>query len=142
MTKRKPDDEIAPCLYLRLRLASKRLLKLYEAHLAESGLSMAQFGLLIAIAEEPALTMSRLAEKRGLSPSTLSRTLRPLEVEGLAEMAPDAGNRRVRRVRLTREGRARLRVAYAGWKAAQAEASALVSPKLVARVLEATAALA
>lgn len=134
-------DATPPCLYLRLRLASKRLLALYEARLAPSGVSMAQFGLLAGIAEEPELAISRLAEKRELAPSTLTRTLKPMEDAGWIELFADPENRRVRRLRLTREGRARLKTAYAGWEQAQAEAAALVPPKLVARVLEATAPL-
>lgn len=135
-------DETPPCLYLRLRLASKRLLALYEARLAASGVSMSQFGLLAGIMEEPDLTMSRLAEMRELSPSTLTRTLRPMEDAGWIEVFADPENGRVRRLRLTREGRARLKAAYAGWKEAQAEAAALVSPRDVERVLRATEKLA
>ena len=142
MPKRKPEPDLPPCLYLRLRVATKRLLALYEARLAEARLSMAQFGLLIAAAEEPELTMARLAAKRDICPSTLTRTLRPLEAEGLIESFADPQNKRVRRVRLTPAGRARTRVAYGAWKKAQAEASAIVAPKLVDQVLGATEKLA
>jgi DNA-binding MarR family transcriptional regulator len=148
MPKRKPKpeapplimaaDDAPPCLYLRLRWASKRLLSMYEARLTASGVSMSQFGLLAGIAEEPELAMSRLAEKRELSPSTLTRTLRPMEDAGWVEMFADPQNGRVRRLRLTREGRARLKAAYAGWKQAQAEALEIVSPRDVERVLRAT----
>lgn len=137
-----PADEAPPCLYLRLRLASRRLLSLYEARLAASGVSMSQFGLLAGIAEEPELTMSRLAEKRELSPSTLTRTLRPMEEGGWLEIFPDPENGRLRRLRLTREGRARLKAAYSGWKQAQAEAAEIVSARDVERVLRATEKLA
>ena len=137
-----PADEAPPCLYLRLRLASRRLLALYEARLAASGVSMSQFGLLAGIAEEPELTMSRLAEKRELSPSTLTRTLRPMEDAGWIELFADPENKRVKRLRLTRDGRARLKAAYAGWKQAQAEAADVVSPRDVERVLRATEKLA
>lgn len=133
-----PADEAPPCLYLRLRLASKRLLALYEARLSASGVSMSQFGLLAGIAEEPDLTMSRLAEKRELSPSTLTRTLRPMEEAGWLESFTDAENGRLRRLRLTREGRARLKAAFAGWKQAQEEAAEIVSPRDVERILRAT----
>lgn len=136
-----PTNETPPCLYLRLRLASKRLLSMYEARLAASGVSMSQFGLLSGIAEEQELTMSRLAEKRELSPSTLTRTLRPMEDAGWVEVFADAANGRLRRLRLTREGRARLRAAYAGWKRAQAEAIAVISVRDVERVLRATETL-
>jgi len=137
-----PAKQAPPCLYLRLRLASKRLLSHYEARLAASGVSMSQFGLLAGISEEPDLTMSRLAEKRELSPSTLTRTLRPMEDAGWIEMFTDPDNGRIRRLRLTREGRARLKSAYSGWKQAQAEASKVVSPRDVERVLHATEKLA
>jgi len=128
-------EDAPPCLYLRLRLASRRLLSLYEARMAASGVSMSQFGLLAGIAEESDLTMSRLAELRELSPSTLTRTLRPMEDAGWVEVFADG---RQRRLRLTREGRARLKAAYARWKRAQAEAVAIVSPRDVERVLRAT----
>jgi DNA-binding MarR family transcriptional regulator len=134
-------DNAPPCLYLRLRLASRRLRTLYEARLAPSGVTMAQFGLLVAIAEEPALSLSRLAEKRELSPSTLTRTLRPMEESAWIEIIVDPENRRVRRLRLTKEGRARLRAALAGWKQAQAEASEIVPPDTVEQILRATEAL-
>lgn len=134
-------DEAAPCLYLRMRMATKRLLALYEARMEESGVTMSQFGMLVAAAEEPELTMSRLAEKRELSLSTLSRTLRPLEELGWLEIFTDADNGRVRRVRLTREGRAKVKAAYACWKRAQAEAAEIVSPRDVERVLWATESL-
>lgn len=142
MSKRKLEIDYPPCLYLRLRVATKRLLALYESHLAEAGVSMAQFGLLIAAAEEPELTMARLALKRDISPSTLTRTLRPLEAEGLVETFSDPVNKRVRRVRLSKTGRVRMRAAFAAWKAAQAEAEKIVPPKLVAQVLGATETLA
>lgn len=147
MPKRKPETDLPPliatsdappCLYLRMRLASRRLLSLYETHLAPSGVSMAQFGLLAGIAEEPDLTMSRLAEKRELSPSTLTRTLKPMESAGWVETSVDPDNKRIRRVALTKEGRARLRAAYALWKTAQTEATAIVSPRAVEQVLRAT----
>ncbi len=152
MSKRQPKaeatplvitaSEAPPCLYLRLRLASKRLLALYEARLAASGVSMSQFGLLAGIGEEPDLTMSRLAEKRELSPSTLTRTLRPMEKVGWIELFTDPENGRIRRIRLTRDGRARLKAAYGCWKQAQAEAVGIVSPRDVERVLRATEKLA
>lgn len=141
LTARISADQAAPCLYLRMRMATKRLLALYEARMAESGVTMSQFGMLVATAEEPELTMSRLAEKRELSLSTLSRTLRPLEEMGWLEIFADAENGRVKRVRLTREGRAKVKAAFACWKRAQAEAAEIVSPRDVERVLRATESL-
>jgi len=129
------------CLCMNMRLATRRLVAHYEARLAKSGLNIAQFGLMASIAAESAPTMSRLAERLELSPSTLTRTLRPLEQEGLAETFADPESRRVRRVRLTREGRARLRQAGGAWARAQADAAKIVSPSLVDALSEATAKL-
>lgn len=102
---------------------------------------MPQFGLLIGINEEPNLTMSRLAEKRELSPSTLTRNLQPLAELGWIEIHADENNKRIRRLRLTKDGRARLKAAYVGWKQAQAEAAAIVSPRAVTQILRATESL-
>jgi len=65
-----------------------------------------------------------------------------MEDAGWIEVFTDPENGRLRRLRLTREGLARLKAAYAGWKRAQAEAAAAVSPRDVERVLRATEKLA
>ncbi|MGE0741975.1 MAG: MarR family winged helix-turn-helix transcriptional regulator [Hyphomonadaceae bacterium] len=152
MTKRKAKREPDPlqafaaaampqCLCMNMRLATRRLVALYEARLAATGLNISQFGIMASVAAEADMTMTRLAEKLELSPSTLTRTLRPLEDEKLLETFSDEHNRRIRRVRLTRDGRTRLKRAGAAWAKAQSEATAIVSPKLVEQVLGATARL-
>lgn len=121
-----------------MRLATRRLLAHYEAHMAGTGLNVTQFGLMSSIASTPAPSISELAESIELSPSTLTRTLRPLEKAGLIETFADPENRRLRRVRVTHEGRARLRTAVAAWAEAQREAAAIVPTKLVNSLLAAT----
>lgn len=129
------------CLCMNMRLATRRLVALYEAHLSPIGINVSQFGIMASVAAEADMTMSRLAERLELSPSTLTRTLRPLEKDGLVEAYADAANRRLKRVRLTAEGRKRLKRAGAAWAKAQAEATAIVAPKDVERVLAATGRL-
>jgi len=152
MTKRKVKDAPDPlqafaaaamphCLCMNMRLATRRLVAHYEARLAPAGLNISQFGIMASVAAEADMTMTRLAERLEISPSTLTRTLRPLEDDKLIETYADDDNRRVRRVRLTREGRKRLKQAGAAWTKAQDEASAIVAPKLVSQVLNATARL-
>jgi DNA-binding MarR family transcriptional regulator len=126
------------CLCMNMRMATRRLVNHYEAHLAESGLNISQFGLLASIAAKPGVTMSGLAESLELSPSTLTRTLRPLEEDGLIEMIADKKNARQRLLKLTGEGRKRLSAAGDGWKAAHATAREIVSPKLVEQIARAT----
>jgi DNA-binding MarR family transcriptional regulator len=129
------------CLCMNMRLATRRLVALYEARLEPSGLNISQFGIMASVAAEPDMTMTRLAQRLELSPSTLTRTLRPLEDLKLIEMIADAENRRVRRVKLTPEGRKKLKRAGAAWAEAQAEAVEIVPPKLVEALLGATAKL-
>lgn len=129
------------CLCMNMRIATRRLVTHYEAHLAESGLNIAQFGLLASIAAKPGITMSGLAELLELSPSTLTRTLRPIEDEGLISIVADEGNARQRLLKLTREGRRRLEKAGAAWTRAQGEAAAFVPAKLVDQLVRATEGL-
>jgi DNA-binding MarR family transcriptional regulator/GNAT superfamily N-acetyltransferase len=52
-----------------------------------------------------AVDVRALRERLGLDSGYLSRLLRSLEGEGLVTLEPDAGDRRVRRIRLTEAGR-------------------------------------
>jgi DNA-binding MarR family transcriptional regulator len=151
MTKRKlPADPLQAfaasampvCLCMNMRMATRRLVAYYEAHLAESGLNISQFGLLASIAAKPGITMSALAETLELSPSTLTRTLRPLEEDGLIEIVADKKSRRQRLLKLTGEGHKRLTAAGDNWKTAHASAREIVSPKVVEQLLKATEKLA
>jgi len=129
-------EQSHPCLCFNLRQAARQVAAFYDAHLAKAGLSQAQFALLAEIAAGGGLPISEVAERLGLDPSTLSRTLRPLETGGLLEIVTDAKNRRQRLVRLTGEGRGRLREGVQAWQAAQAAAAAAIPEGLVLALLE------
>jgi DNA-binding MarR family transcriptional regulator len=129
------------CLCFSARLAARRLTAFYEARLKPHGLTIAQFGALVETARLKAPAMSDLAGLMALDPSTLSRKLRPLQAAGLVEIEADAGNGRVRRVRLTICGKARLRAAAAAWRKAQDEAGETVSAEGLADLVAATARL-
>ncbi len=106
------------CHCTRLRRTAHALTRLYDAALAETGLTVTQFSLLRTISrlEQPYITT--LAEATGLERSTLGRNLRPLERAGLIEFtAGDDG--RTRLVRLSRAGRRTLGRAIPLWQHAQ-----------------------
>ena len=75
-------------------------------------------------------TLAALAGRMGLDQSTLSRTLRTLETEGLVEIAVAEGDQRKRMVWLTEMGARRLEAALLSWRQAHAELGRLLSPNL------------
>ncbi|MBI1251725.1 MAG: MarR family transcriptional regulator [Alphaproteobacteria bacterium] len=129
------------CLCARVRAAARRLTVHYDAHLAPHGLSLAQFGLLAAIAGAGQTPMTQLAATLSLDPSTLSRTLLPLQKAGLVESVADPANRRVRLARLTASGREKAKAAGRAWAAAQKSATEIVDPALVDALSAQTRAL-
>jgi DNA-binding MarR family transcriptional regulator len=108
------------CPAWNARAAARRLTQFFEERLGESGLSFSQFGLMAEIASAADDTLGALAERMGLDQSTLSRTLRTLEGEGLVEIAFPEGDQRRRVVWLTETGARRLETALVAWRQAQA----------------------
>lgn len=113
----------ADCLCFRARRTARAITRLYDAALRPTGLQATQVTLMNAIALGPdgAQPMGRLAGIMALEISTLTRNLRPLESAGLIEIARSDTDRRVRVVRLTEVGEARLVDALPHWNRAHAE---------------------
>jgi DNA-binding MarR family transcriptional regulator len=130
------------CAGMHIRLAARRITRFLEARMAETGLSLAQFGLMTHIAAAGDDTISALSERSGLDQSTLSRNLRGLEREGLVEIAIVEQDLRRRAVWLTEAGARRLEAAIPVWKRAHAQLSQVMDPGAVAKVAGMTAALA
>ena len=107
------------CNNATLRRAARRLGRFYDDVLAPSGLKGTQFGLLfqIHISNEPA--MGAIAEALIMDLSALGHTLKPLIRDGYVETFADKGDRRVKRVRLTPQGKAKLDEAIKLWSTAQ-----------------------
>lgn len=122
------------CAGWSLRRAARRAAQFLEEHMASSGLSFAQFGLMAEIASADDDTVSALAERMGLDQSTLSRTLRTLEAEGLLEIAVVESDQRKRMVWLTEKGARRLEAALAVWRQAHARLARQVSVESVRRL--------
>jgi DNA-binding MarR family transcriptional regulator len=117
-----PIVEANRCNCGALRKASRRMSQLYDSALASCGLKSTQFAMLTEIdrwgAEPP--TIRQLAEALVMDQSTIGQNLRPLEREGLIALVQDEADRRSRRVKLTKAGRARIIAALPLWNAAQA----------------------
>lgn len=116
--------EILGCHCLNVRQLARRVTQIYEEVMAPAGLTVGQFGLLarlygMAQAGYRSVPPRVLADKLGTDPTTLSRTLKPLRALGLVTDDPDPQDRRMRAIRLTDKGRARLQQAMPVWRKAQ-----------------------
>jgi DNA-binding MarR family transcriptional regulator len=121
-TASSPVIEPNRCNCGALRKASRRMSQFYDSVLAPCGLKSTQFAMLMEIdrrADAPP-TIRELAEAQVMDQSTIGQNLRPLEREGLIALVQDEADRRSRRIRLTKAGRARFAAAVPLWRAAQA----------------------
>ena len=118
-------SQVLGCTCLRLRRTTRRVTQLYDRLLDPVGITAGQFGLLANLAGlrmtgTDALPMRALAKRMGLDPTTLNRNLKPLAARGLLAVGADPADKRVRVVRITDAGRAKLREALPSWQCAQA----------------------
>lgn len=127
---------IETCAGWNSRLAARRISLFLDRELAETGLSVAQIGLLALIATMPDDTLGAIGARAGLEQSTLSRNLRTLEADGLVEIAIVETDLRRRAVWLTEAGARCLEAALPVWQRAHARLAARVSPPLVKRLAE------
>lgn len=127
----------AECICFRARRVSRALTRLYDEALRPLGLQATQLTLLnaIALVEEAGAPTSRLAEVLAMDATTLSRNLRPLEKDGLIRITRLKEDRRVRRVRLTPEGRRRIAEALEPWQKAQEHVVTALGRELAADLL-------
>lgn len=118
----------ADCLCFRARRAARTITRLYDEALRPLGLGATQLTLMNAVAMggEEGQTMSRLSEVLALDLTSLSRNLRPLEKDGMLTIGRHEGDRRVRVVRLTREGEVLLVAALPRWTAAHTKVTAML----------------
>ena len=128
----------AGCAGLSLRHAARRVTLLHDEALRDSGLSLAQVGLMALIATSADDRMTALAARAGLDPSTLSRNLRGLERDGLIEIATVEKDLRRRAVWLTESGLRRLHGALPAWRATQARIAELFPADLLERIATAS----
>jgi DNA-binding MarR family transcriptional regulator len=133
---------VGACAGWHSRLAARRIARFLDREMAELGLSAAQVGLMAQIAAAVDDRLGALAERTGLDPSTLSRTLRTLEGEGLVEIATVESDLRRRAVWLTEAGARRLEAAIPIWRRAHARLAKALPPGLARRLAVAAEGLA
>ena len=105
------------CGSFNLRKATRVVTQLYDDILQPTGLRSTQVVLLVALATEGEMSMSYMARELIMAPSTLSRTLIPLERDGLIDIT--SNGKRGKLVRLTAAGENALNNAVPYWQKAQ-----------------------
>jgi DNA-binding MarR family transcriptional regulator len=132
---------VESCAGWNSRLAARRITQFLDRELAESGLSVAQIGLMAQIAVIADDTLGALAQRTGLEQSTLSRNLRTLESEGLIEITMVESDLRRRAVWLTETGARRLEAAIPIWRKAHSKLAKILSPDLARHLADEAEAL-
>ncbi|HKV51043.1 MAG TPA: helix-turn-helix domain-containing protein [Gemmatimonadaceae bacterium] len=109
------------CAAGTLRRASRAVSRMYDGHLASTGLTTTQFSLLSALARhgEPVALMT-LASELVLERTSLYRALHPLARDGFVRLLGLTG-RRAKKVELTGRGRQKVARALPHWQRAQNE---------------------
>ena len=108
------------CMCLSLRMTTRALSQIYDDALRPVGLRVTQFSLLRSIARLQPVTFQRLSETLVLDQTTLPRSLRVLEKEGLIRIERGE-DRRERLASLTAKGKTTLAAALPVWRRAQEE---------------------
>lgn len=109
-------DRARPCTCMRLRRISRQITSMYDAALAENGVSIVTYAVLSTLQRDEPLTLSALAERVGTDRTTLSRTIERMRSADLVNAAP-GDDRRERLLTLTTHGRVTVEAAQRSWLA-------------------------
>ncbi len=104
------------CVCAALRRASRAVTQHYERSFRGTGLRATQFSLLTVLTQTGPQALSALAAEAGLERTTLTRNLRLMQAKGLVRVRSIDADQRVRRVELTRTGRAAAAKGLPAWR--------------------------
>src|ERR1700736_5582563 len=113
------------CASLNFRRTSRMVTRMYDIAMQESGIRSTQFAILVGIAKLQPVPMGTLAKVLMLDSSTLTRSLRLLEKEGMIEVSKRAAMRQ-RFLKLTHSGQKALQRSLPLWRAVHARFVAAV----------------
>jgi len=100
----KADSEAILPLASALRLVVSRLARRLRQQ-AEPGVTASQFSVLATVDRHGSMTLSELAAHERVTPPTITASIGRLETAGLVDRVVDAGDKRVARISLSREGK-------------------------------------
>ena len=121
------------CTNLKLRQLMRRVASHYDAEVGKTGLKGTQYSLLSYVLKLGPVRPGDLAAEMRVSPSTLTRNLRPLVDAGLVEISPGA-DARSRLVSVTPHGREKRQEAQRRWRVAQEGMNEMLGPRRVVQL--------
>src|SRR5271156_787869 len=101
-------EELELRTWIQMMRTSSRIERRLEQALERHGLSIAQFDILATLGFEQGITQQDLAERLLVTKGNICGMIDRMEVGGWVERRPDPGARRLNRLFLTRQGRAKL----------------------------------
>src|SRR5262245_51584506 len=131
--KQPTPEQLLACTCFRLRKVTRQITQFYDQALAELDITITQFSLLSYLFMRGEVSIGALAAEMLMDPTTLTRTLRPLERRRLVRLVHARDDRRRRCVLLSAAGRATFQQAVPLWRRGAAQtAEVLGSPRLAA----------
>lgn len=100
-----PPDPFAVALQEWMEVAMRGSMRRFLRYAIESGLSMSHFGALFYVHHSGSCGVTEVGEHLGVTSAAASQMLDRLVNLGLVSRAEDPGDRRVRRIELTKKGR-------------------------------------
>jgi DNA-binding MarR family transcriptional regulator len=115
----------AGCFCLASRQAARKITRLYDSHMQESGIRVTQFTILSQLMLRGEMPVGKLAGILGVERTTLTRNLALLEGERWISTRPGE-DPRSRIIAITAQGRGIVRRSFPHWSKAQAQVGKLL----------------
>ncbi|MCK1639122.1 winged helix-turn-helix transcriptional regulator [Bradyrhizobium sp. 157] len=115
----------AGCFCLASRQAARKITRLYDSYMQESGIRITQFTILSQLMLRGEVPIGRLAGILGMERTTLTRNLTRLEQESWISIKT-GDDPRARMVGITTQGRNVVRRSFPFWSRAQAQIGKLL----------------
>jgi DNA-binding MarR family transcriptional regulator len=109
----------ADCFCLASRQAARKITRLYDRTMQESGIRITQFTILSQLMLRGEMPIGKLAGILGMERTTLTRNLTRLEERGWISIKP-GDDPRARIIAITAQGRGTVRRGFPYWSKAQA----------------------
>jgi DNA-binding MarR family transcriptional regulator len=125
----------SPCYCLMLRRAASSVTDMYDKALAEYGITLNQFSIIINLNNMSMATTTELAQQIGLERSTLVRNLKAIMAMGYIENV-SGENERNNHLRVTSSGRHLLKLTIPVWQSVQDKISESLGSKNAALLMD------